>query len=114
MLLMHAADAAQVRTAAFAALLVGLFLLALAESRIGLQHRERRNPWLGWMLIGVAASLAVVLGIPPVRALMGLAPPSLPTWEVIGVTVLASGAWLAALQLGAHGSWPRSAAPRAS
>lgn len=113
-LLTYAGSAAQVRTAGFAALLVGLFLLALAESSVGLRRRERPNPWLKWMLLGVVTCLAAVLGIPPLRALMGLAPPGPQTVMAIGAIVLASGAWLAALQMSVRGSLPRGAASPAA
>jgi Ca2+-transporting ATPase len=110
-LLAYGAGASQARTAGFAGLLVGLFLLVLAESSIDFRRRERRNPWLKWMLLGVATCLAAVLGIPPLRALMGLASPSARTAMVIGAVVLASGAWLAALRAGVRGSRPRGLAP---
>jgi Ca2+-transporting ATPase len=109
-LLMQGGDAAQIRTAGFAGLLVGLFLLALAESSFGFRGQERRNPWLKWMLLGVAVSLAVVLGFPPLRALMGLALPDPRTGIAIGAIVLASAAWLAALKMGARGLPARAAA----
>jgi Ca2+-transporting ATPase len=109
-LLMHGSDATQIRTAGFAGLLVGLFLLALAESSFGFRGHERRNPWLKWMLLGVAVSLVVVLGVPPLRALMGLALPDPRTGTAIGAIVLASAAWLAALKVGARGLPARAAA----
>jgi Ca2+-transporting ATPase len=99
-LLMHGGDAAQTRAAGFAGLLVGLFLLAMAESSFGLLRHERRNPWLKWMLLGVATTLAGVFGIPSLRALMGLATPALQTLVAVGAVVLATSGWLAALQLG--------------
>ncbi len=113
-LLAHGGNAAQARTAGFAGLLVGLFLLAMAGRRAGFRRRRRRNPWLKWMLLGVAACLAAVLGISPLRALMGLAPPDPQTVAVIGAMVLATGAWLAALQLGAGRRRPRDIASKPS
>jgi Ca2+-transporting ATPase len=106
-LLMHGGDVAQTRTAGFAGLLAGLFLLALSESSFGLRRHERRNPWLKWMLLGVATCLAAVLGVPPLRALMGLAPPSPQTVAAIGAIVLVASAWLATLKLGVRRSLPR-------
>ena len=113
-LLVHGGDAAQIRAAGFAGLLVGLFLLAMAESSIGFLHRKRRNPWLKWMLLGVVTCLAAVLGIPPLRALMGLALPDAQTVMVIGAMVAASGVWLALLKMSARGSRSRGAALSAS
>jgi hypothetical protein len=66
------------------------------------------------MLLGVATCLAAVLGIPPLRTLMGLAPPSPQTVMAIGAIVLASSAWLAALRMGACRSRLRGAASPAS
>lgn len=100
MLLTHGGDAEQARTAGFTGLLVGLFLLTLAESSIGFRSHARGNPWLKWMLLGVAVSLALVLGIPPLRALLGLAPPEPGTMVATGSMVLAAGAWLALLRTG--------------
>ena len=113
-LLVHGGDAAQIRAAGFAGLLVGLFLLAMAESSIGFMHRKRRNPWLQWMLLGVMICLVAVLGIPPLRALMGLALPDAQTVMVIGAMVAASGVWLALLKMSARGSRSRGAALSAS
>jgi Ca2+-transporting ATPase len=113
-LLAHGSGAAQVRTAGFAGLLVGLFLLALAKSSVGFRRRERRNPWLKWMLLGVVVCFAAVFGIPPLRALMGLALPNSSTLMAVGAMVLASGAWLAVLQLGTRKSLPCGTASPAS
>jgi len=106
--------AQQVRAAGFAGLLVGLFLLAMAESSVGFLHRKRRNPWLKWMLLGVVVCIAAVLGIPPLRTLMGLALPNAQTVMAIGAMVAASGAWLALLKMSARGSRSRGAALSAS
>jgi len=113
-LLMLGGGVTQVRAAGFAGLLVGLFLLALAESSVSFRRRERHNPWLKWMLLGVAACLVAVLGVPPLRALMGLAPPDQQTVMAVGAMVLASSAWLAALHAGARGLQPRGVASPAS
>jgi Ca2+-transporting ATPase len=68
-----------VRTTVFLALVAGVFLLVLA-------YRGRRgvatlagNPWLPRLLLAVAAVLALVLGLPWLRAIMGFEPPSVPT-----------------------------------
>ena len=115
MLLVQGGGAAQqVRAAGFAGLLVGLFLLAMAESSVGFLRRKRRNPWLKWMLLGVVVCLAAVLGIPPLRTLMGLALPNAQTVISIAAMVAASGAWLALLKMSARGSRSRGAALSAS
>jgi len=112
--LMLGGGVTQVRAAGFAGLLVGLFLLALAETSVSFRRRERHNPWLKWMLLGVAACLVAVLGVPPLRALMGLAPPDQQTVMAVGAMVLASSAWLAALHAGARGLQSRGVASPAS
>ncbi len=68
-----------VRTTVFLALVAGVFLLVLA-------YRGRRgvatlagNPWLPRLLLAVAAVLALVLGLPWLRAIMGFELPSVPT-----------------------------------
>jgi hypothetical protein len=62
------------------------------------------------MLLGVVICLAAVLGIPPLRGLMGLALPDPQTVTAIGAMVLVSGAWLAVLQTGARRLRPRGVA----
>jgi Ca2+-transporting ATPase len=78
LLLAHGVDAAQSRTAVFMALVIGLFLLTLANrdlSRSVLARMRARNPWLPRMFGGVAVMLAVVIGLPFFRSVMGLAVP---------------------------------------
>jgi hypothetical protein len=66
------------------------------------------------MLLGVVVCFAAVFGIPPLRALMGLALPNSSTLMAVGAMVLASGAWLAVLQLGTRKSLPCGTASPAS
>ncbi len=104
LLLAQGEGAAQVRATAFAGLLAGLFGLALANHGGGLWRRGHRNPWLMWMLVGVAAVLAGVLGIPALRALMGLALPDPSAAATLGMMLLLLSAWLVLLRLGIQGS----------
>jgi hypothetical protein len=57
-----------------------------------------------WMLVGVAAVLAGVLGIPALRALMGLALPDPSAAATLGMMLLLLSAWLVLLRLGIQGS----------
>ena len=69
---------ADVRTASFLALVGGVFLLVPANRvswrRGGLPRI--RNRWLALLVLGVAGMLALVLGLPWMRQVMGFAPPS--------------------------------------
>ena len=74
-------DAAQGRGAVFIALVLGLFLLTLANrdaSRPALARTAAKNPWLARMFGGVALMLALVIGVPFFRGVMGLAIPNAP------------------------------------
>jgi P-type Ca2+ transporter type 2C len=88
---------ADVRTAVFAALMGGLVLLIAAE-QAG-HDGTPRNPWLPRLAAAVAAMLALVLGVPWLRLVMGFAPPSLPLAFAAAAMLLGLLAWLAALHL---------------
>ncbi|WHZ18098.1 MAG: P-type ATPase [Rhodanobacteraceae bacterium] len=109
-LLSIGAGTAQIRTMVFAGLLVGLFLLVLANRDGARWNRNRRNPWIKWMLVGVATVLTCVLGIPALRDLMGLALPDASTTTAIGAVVLAMSAWIVVLRMGARAMRPRRVA----
>ncbi|TAM62019.1 MAG: cation-translocating P-type ATPase [Rhodanobacter sp.] len=73
-------DPAQSRTAVFTTLVLGVFLLTLANrdlSRSLLASLTAANPWLPRMFGGVLAMLAVVIGVPFFRSVMQLAVPDL-------------------------------------
>ena len=68
-------DAAQSRGAVFIALVIGLFLLTLANrdlARAALSRTAAKNPWLPRMFGGVTLMLAAVFGVPFLRDVMGL------------------------------------------
>ncbi len=91
LLLSHGLDAAQSRGAVFVALILGLFLLTLGNrdlARPVLARAAATNPWLPRMFVGVALMLALVLGVPFLRDVMGLAAPT-------SITVIAATAMLA-------------------
>jgi Ca2+-transporting ATPase len=85
----------QARTAVFAALVGGVFALTLANRQRA--RGDARNPWLGRMLAAVLGLLAVVIVVPFLRRVMGLALPAPDTFvhaaALLGLIVL----WLAAV-----------------
>jgi Ca2+-transporting ATPase len=91
---------ADVRTASFLALVGGVFLLVPANRvswrRGGLPRI--RNRWLALLVLGVAGMLALVLGLPWMRQVMGFAPPSADMAFAVAVMVSAIAAWLGALR----------------
>jgi Ca2+-transporting ATPase len=94
-------DAAQGRGAVFIALVLGLFLLTLANrdaSRPALARTPAKNPWLPRMFGGVALMLAIVIGVPFFRGVMGLALPNAPTLLASIGMLLAAIAWLELLR----------------
>lgn len=91
-----------IRTAVFLGLVPGLLLLALAHRGPGKPSsadRAQRNPWRQRLSLAVAALLAVALGLPWLRGVMGLALPQLQTWAVVGAMLATALAWLAGLRL---------------
>ena len=71
--------AAQVRTAVFMTLVPGLFLLVLANRDVSQPlwaSLRLSNRWLWRMALGVLILLALALGLPWLRRVMGLAVPS--------------------------------------
>ncbi|GAA0258256.1 hypothetical protein GCM10009126_24400 [Rhodanobacter caeni] len=90
-------EAAHSRSAVFIALIVGLFLLTLANRDLAhpaLARQRARNPWLPRMFGGVAAMLAVVIGLPFFRHVMGLSLPNASLLLASGGMLLAALAWL--------------------
>jgi P-type Ca2+ transporter type 2C len=69
---------AVVRTVVFLALVGGLFLLALAH-RVGARGaRGQHNAWLPRLFLGVIGVMALLLGVPWLRQVLGFA---LPSWS---------------------------------
>jgi Ca2+-transporting ATPase len=85
----------------FIALVLGLFLLTLANRdalRPALARTPAKNPWLPRMFGGVALMLAIVIGVPFFRGVMGLALPNAPTLLASIGMLLAAIAWLELLR----------------
>ena len=94
-------DAAQSRGAVFIALVLGLFLLTLANrdvSRPALVRTPAKNPWLVRMFGGVALMLAIVIGVPFFRDVMGLAIPNAAMLLTVAGMLAAAVAWLELLR----------------
>ena len=94
-------DAAQGRGAVFIALVLGLFLLTLANrdvSRPALVRTPAKNPWLVRMFGGVALMLAIVIGVPFFRDVMGLAIPNAAMLLTVAGMLAAAVAWLELLR----------------
>jgi len=95
---------AAVRTAAFAGLVCGLAALTLAQRAGRRSGAWGGNPWLPRLLLGVVAMLALVLGTPWLRRVMGFAPPSAEVLAMVAAMVAATALWLALLRAAAaHG-----------
>ncbi|MDE2406515.1 MAG: cation-translocating P-type ATPase [Xanthomonadaceae bacterium] len=101
MLLDHGLDAAQSRSAVFIALVLGLFLLTLANrdaTRPALARMPAKNPWMPRMFGVVALMLAAVIGVPFFRGVMGLVLPNAPMLLASAGMLAATVAWLELLR----------------
>ncbi|MEO6297301.1 MAG: cation-translocating P-type ATPase [Dokdonella sp.] len=100
-LLARGVDVVQGRTAVFIALVLGLFLLTLANrdlSRFMLSRARASNPWIPRMLAAVLMMLAVVVAVPFFREVMGLALPHASTVGAAALMLLATIVWLEGLR----------------
>jgi Ca2+-transporting ATPase len=88
------------RGAVFAALVASLFLLVLANRSRAVAGGTGRNAWLPRMLAVVMLLLAVVLGVPVLREIMGFAVPDRAGVLATTAMIAASGLWLLAVGLG--------------
>jgi Ca2+-transporting ATPase len=89
------------RASVFIALVLGLFLLILANRDLGRavwRNWRVDNPWLPRMFAGVALILAAVLTIPPIRAIMGFGEIDRMVAIASSGLLLACWAWLELLQ----------------
>ena len=105
LLLTQGMDAAHSRSAVFIALVLGLFLLMLANrdlSRPVLARAVTVNPWMVRMFAGVAVMLIAVLGVPFFRGVMGLAVPGAAVLTGTLVMLIVAIAWLEILRRTAH------------
>ena len=92
---------ADIRVSVFAGLVVGLFLLILANrdlSRSALRNLAGNNPWLPRMFAGVTLVLVAVLVIPFLRTVMGFAAAGLLPLAAALALVVGSALWLQILR----------------
>ncbi len=89
-----------IRTSIFIALVCGVFMLVLAgrgSRRLSHPAQPARNPWLmrlAWMAL---AMLALILGVPTLRELMGFEMPFRMAWAATAAVVAAQAVAMAAL-----------------
>jgi P-type Ca2+ transporter type 2C len=96
-------EGSSIRATVFIALVLGVFLLVLANR--DLQHSlaaslRQRNPWLARMLVGVLAMLALVFGVPWMREVMSFSIPQPMALGFCALMLLAAAAWTEALRRG--------------
>jgi P-type Ca2+ transporter type 2C len=95
-------DQGHIRATVFAGLVLGLFLLVLANR--DLRHSlfanlRLRNAWLVRMLWAVMAMLALIASVPWLRQVMGFSTPPITALGIITVILLATMAWIEALRI---------------
>jgi len=86
-----------VRTLAFAALVGGIFLLAMAHRGLHRPARTQSNPWVRRLLLGVAAMLSLALGVPWARAVLGFAVPTAVQASAVAAILVVVLGWLIAV-----------------
>jgi len=94
-------DATQSRTAVYMALVLGVFVLILANRHLShslLADSITGNPWLLRMLVGVVAMLVAMVAVPFLRHVMGLAIPSAATLALCALLLAVSMVWLEGLR----------------
>lgn len=92
-------DEKAVRTIVFASLVAAVFQLVLARrAPVSMGATLRGNRWLPRMLLGVTATMALVIGHPWLRQVMGFALPDAAAIGAWAVAVGASAAWLRLLR----------------
>ncbi|MBG9390242.1 cation-translocating P-type ATPase [Caenimonas aquaedulcis] len=85
--------AQEVRTCAFAVLVVGVYLLALHQRRPAARGAGA-NPWAPHFALGIAAVLGLLLAVAPLRAVAGFAAPTWPMAAVAAAGGAATFLWL--------------------
>jgi P-type Ca2+ transporter type 2C len=91
------------RVTVFAGLVLGLFLLVLANRdvrRTLFASLRLRNVWLTRMLLFVIGVLALIFAVPWLRQVMGFAIPAPVAMGVVAVIVLAAVVWMELLRFG--------------
>ncbi|MGA8515417.1 MAG: cation-translocating P-type ATPase, partial [Burkholderiaceae bacterium] len=95
-------ESGQIRTTGFAGLVLGLFLLVLANRDLHkslLTNIFLRNRWLVRMLLAVVAMLALIAGAPWLRQVMGFTLPPNAAFAMVAVILLVVIAWMEGLRM---------------
>ncbi len=95
-------QAAEARTAVFGALVLGVFLLILANRQPGTALFARRHPgnrWLPRMLVGIVLLLIVVIAVPYLASVMQLVPPGIRALAFMLAMLILGVAWLEGLRI---------------
>jgi P-type Ca2+ transporter type 2C len=95
-------EVAQGRTAIFLALVIDVLLLTLANRHHGRLPAvfDGGNPWVVRMAGAIAAMLLAVIGVPPLRRIMGLAWPDRGSLIAVALLCLLGTVWLLASRWG--------------
>lgn len=100
-------EEAAIRVTVFASLVLGVFMLVLANRDVRKPLADglsRSNPWLARMLLAVVAMLVLALGVPWLRQVMGFMVPPAAALGASAVMLLVAALWLEC--------WRRLAGPR--
>ncbi|NYT64250.1 cation-translocating P-type ATPase [Alcaligenaceae bacterium] len=82
------------RTVIFATLVISVLLLILANRNAIRVTADSGNPWMGRMVFAVVLVLILVVGLPSLRQIMGLAIPNLTVLIAVGLLAVLCAAWL--------------------
>ena len=98
-------DAAHSRTATFIALIISLFALILANRHPDhalMANGGRRNRWVRRMFAAILLLLALAIGVPFLREVMGLVTPTLADLLGAAIVFVLTFLWLEGLRLALH------------
>ncbi|MEO6986587.1 MAG: cation-translocating P-type ATPase [Paralcaligenes sp.] len=84
----------QNRTVIFTSLVLSVLLLILVNRNAILATTDVGNPWVARMALAVALMLILVIGLPGLRQIMGLAVPDIPSLIAIGSLSMLCAGWL--------------------
>jgi Ca2+-transporting ATPase len=84
----------QSRTVTFATLVVSVLLLILSNRNRVRAVTDEGNPWVGRMTLAVALVLILVVGLPGLRQIMGLAVPDLAVLIAVGLLAILCAGWV--------------------
>ncbi|TCT10121.1 cation-translocating P-type ATPase [Paralcaligenes ureilyticus] len=95
MLIADGVAVTQSRAVVFVSLILSVLLLILANRNPAGVTTDARNPWIGRMAVAVALMLMLVVGLPGLREIMGLALPGSAELAAIGLLSVLCAGWLA-------------------